>query len=119
MHQIILIFKGKPLYFIEEIEGFSMSKDSIHLSLVIVYSLYALGISYYPDIVATVFSLYKNRFLMELILIFKHKPRYFIEETGRFSMFKTSIPLSLVTVYSRFVLHILDYPYIVSIVLSL
>ena len=47
---MIIIFRGKPLYFIEETEGFSISKDSIHLSLVIVYSCDALGISNYPDI---------------------------------------------------------------------
>ena len=116
---MILIFKGKPLYFIEETEGFSISKDSIHLSLVIVYSHYALGISNYPDIVSTVFSLYKNRFLMELILIFRHKPWYFIDETGCFSMLNASIPLLLVTVYSRYALGISDYPYIVSTVFSL
>ena len=54
---MIIIFRGKPLYFIEETEGFTISKDSIHLSRVIVYSNYALGISDYPDIVSIVFSL--------------------------------------------------------------
>ena len=68
---MILIFKGKPLYFVEETEGFSISKDSMHLSLVIFYSRYALGISHYPDTVSIVFSLYTNQFLMQLILIVK------------------------------------------------
>ena len=53
---MILIFKGKPLYFIEETGDFLMSKDSIHLLFAIVYSRYALGISYYPDIVSTVIN---------------------------------------------------------------
>ena len=76
---MILIFKGKPLYFIEETEGFSIPKDSIHLSLVIVYSRYALGISDYPYIFSIVFSFFLNRFLHQMILIFKGKSLYFID----------------------------------------
>ena len=87
--------------------------------LVIVYSCCALGVPYCPDIASTVFNLYKIDFLMQFILIFKGKPLYSIEETEHFSMLKASIPLSLVIAYSRYALGISDYPYIVSIVLSL
>ena len=53
--QLILVFKRKSLYFIEETEYVSMLKASMHLSLVIVYSRYALCISD-SDIVSIVFS---------------------------------------------------------------
>ena len=69
--QIILIFKRKTWYFTEEIECFSMLMTSMPLSLVIVYSRYALHISDNFYIVSIVFSLYTNQFLMQLILIVK------------------------------------------------
>ena len=83
---------------------FCILEAPIPLSPVTAYLHYVLVIPDYPDTVSIVFDLYKNRFLLQMVFIFKGKPLYSRVQTTCVFMLKAPLPLSLNTVYLHYVL---------------